>query len=87
MTMSRSKPTDVMLRQLILALDRQSSLLSATIEAINRLAQSNDDIVAVLAGTQEALIEENVAVPERIVPTHLAQTLDDMANDLDNKGN
>jgi hypothetical protein len=82
MAMSKTKATDVMLRQLILTLDRQALMMKDLTIAIHRLAQSNDDIVSVLANSQEPIEEEDEVI-ERQMPTHLGQTLDSIIDDLE----
>jgi hypothetical protein len=72
MATSRNKPTDVMLRMLIMTIDRQSQQIAGLTEAIHRMASGNEEVIAILAET----IAEAQPEPERA--THLGQVLDDM---------
>jgi hypothetical protein len=75
MGMSRNTPTDVMLRHLILTLDRQQQQMTALTEAIHRMASSNEEVVAILGETLQETLQDNLQdEPEKA--TNLAQVMD-----------
>ena len=73
MATSRSKPTDVMLRELIRTMDRQQHQIEALTEAIHRMASSNEEVVAILGET----LQDNIEAEEPSA-TSLDQVLDDI---------
>lgn len=79
MAMSRNRSTEVMLRELILSLDRQTRAIGQLTEVVRHLAMSNDDLVESLASGVD---EDGGEVATMVQPTHLGQTMDSLINDL-----